>query len=288
MKTAKPRASAIQQALLSNACLKGMTRPFRFHTAKSRNNRTRMTALNMIQKRMFMERPSPVSARLFAPVTQTLVSWTRLEMKSRKRKSANLISQPSRTANRCAVARRRRGALRALDALDAPQEFFDLRHASFRLVSENVLAVDGDAHVTRSAGFDFGFDTELFLRSLLQAHGRMTQVHSKETALDVNLHVDSLSLRVRSGTGVQQANGFQYHVACDLHTLGTDFIECILRGMVIGVVVAVVQVNDVCHRHAELGERHMVIRHRCLRGEEIRLVPKPLCGLQDHIFQPGR
>src|SRR5262245_60264306 len=74
--------------------------------------------------------------------------------------------------------------LRALDAFDTPQQFFDLRHTSFRLVSEDVSSVDGDAHVARPAGFDFGFDTELFLRSLLQAHGRMTQVHSKETALD--------------------------------------------------------------------------------------------------------
>src|SRR5438132_7677503 len=50
MMMAKTNARAIQTALLSKACLKGVTRPWRFRTARSIKSSKRMTALKMIQK----------------------------------------------------------------------------------------------------------------------------------------------------------------------------------------------------------------------------------------------
>src|SRR5215472_9880695 len=69
-------------------------------------------------------------------------------------------------------------------------------HAALALVAINFFAVNEYGHVSGAAGLDAGFDSELGLCSSLQAHGRAAQIHSKETALDFDVHgiTSSLSL----------------------------------------------------------------------------------------------
>src|SRR5260370_1413766 len=73
---AKAAASPTQTALARRAFLKGITPLLRFQTARSRNSRTRIPALKMIQKLMVMAvasadgrvcpRPNPATGRTFS------------------------------------------------------------------------------------------------------------------------------------------------------------------------------------------------------------------------------
>jgi hypothetical protein len=78
-------------------------------------------------------------------------------------------------------------------------------HAAFPLVTIDFFAVDRHGHVSGAAGLDAGFDSELGLRGFLQAHGRAAQIHSKETALDFDVHRDHLLALIVLQSGPKNA-----------------------------------------------------------------------------------
>src|SRR5215469_12623304 len=63
-----------------------------------------------------------------------------------------------------------------------------LRHIAFSQLTENLLAIYQHGQITTLPGPDFWFDSKLFLRCLLQAHGCTAQVLSKETTDDFDVH----------------------------------------------------------------------------------------------------
>src|SRR5215471_7880014 len=98
-RTANPKARATQNPLLSKACRNGMTRPPRFHTARSRKSNTRMTALKMIQKLMCMGRDQLQLLLNHDPKSSLAVTVSLLS-RSTSRKNEELCRQLRRRGRR--------------------------------------------------------------------------------------------------------------------------------------------------------------------------------------------
>ena len=63
--------------------------------------------------------------------------------------------------------------------------------------------------------------------------------------------------------------------------MGADLVHGVLRGVVIAVVGAVVEVDDVDRGHAALDEGEVIVFDRLFGLEEVALVAEFLCGLGD-------
>ena len=75
-----------------------------------------------------------------------------------------------------------------LHCFDPAKQNGRLRHIAFSHITKDLLAIDQNGEVATLPGPDFRFDSKLFLRCLLQAHGCMAQVQSKETTDDFDGH----------------------------------------------------------------------------------------------------
>ena len=58
---------------------------------------------------------------------------------------------------------------------------------------------------------------------------------------------------------VEKLDGLQDYLAYDLDAFGAEFVEGVLRGVVEDVAVAVVEIDEVGTRHAEMNERQVIV-----------------------------
>lgn len=84
----------------------------------------------------------------------------------------------------------------ALGAFNAAQQFVRGGKGAFSFVAENIFSIDQHGHVSRAAGFDFCGDAKFCFHGIAQANGRATNIPSKETALNFNIHFLLLRLMV--------------------------------------------------------------------------------------------
>src|ERR1700723_1845686 len=81
---------------------------------------------------------------------------------------------------------------------------------------------------------------------------------------------------------VEDANGFEDHVADDFQALGTQLVYCILRRVPEDVVVTIVKIDQIGRRDTSLHERNVIIANLVLACEKVRLVTKAFCRLADN------
>src|SRR5262249_38347021 len=91
-----------------------------------------------------------------------------------------------------------------------------------------------------------------------------------------------------SSTSVEQANGLQNDVAGDLYALGAQFVDGVVRSVMVCVAVSVIEVNDIRHGDAEPGKRIMIVGDLVFRFKKIRLVSQPGWGREHYIPKPLR
>jgi hypothetical protein len=70
---------------------------------------------------------------------------------------------------------------------------------------------------------------------------------------------------------VQSADGLQYNVSNDLKALGTELVHRVFRRVVIDVIEAVIEIDDVGHWNADLREWLMVVFDGGVLFKEMRL-----------------
>src|SRR5580704_5031161 len=87
---------------------------------------------------------------------------------------------------------------------------------------------------------------------------------------------------------VQQPNRLQKHLAHDRQALRAQLIDGVLRGMPKSILISVIEIDNVGARHFPLHKRSVIIPHRILFLEEIRLITVLRRCLSHYIKQPRR
>src|SRR6476469_3705609 len=118
-------------------------------------------------------------------------------------------------------------------------------------------------------------------------HGIISvEIASTETVFFLRWHLLRL-WRWRIIThSVDEPDGFQNYVAADRQAFDTQLVHRVLHRVVKAVVVPIVNVDDIQHRHAGAGKWNMVIFHSSCGCEKVRLITKPGGRLQQKIFEP--
>src|SRR6478609_379292 len=85
---------------------------------------------------------------------------------------------------------------------------------------------------------------------------------------------------------VDKADGLHEDIAVDGKAVRADFVHGVLRGVVIAVVGAVVEIDDVDRGYAAGHEGQMIVVYRFFILEEISLIAEFLCGLAHQGHEP--
>src|ERR1700757_3021537 len=83
---------------------------------------------------------------------------------------------------------------------------------------------------------------------------------------------------------VQHPHGLQNDVPRDLQTLRTQLVDCILRGVMKNVSVAVVEIDQIGAGNPQFHERQMIVLNVERAREKVRLVAKSCSGLVYEVF----
>src|SRR5215469_17492885 len=86
---------------------------------------------------------------------------------------------------------------------------------------------------------------------------------------------------------IEQSLRFQRYRTDNRQALGAELVHRVLGGVPKHIVVAVIEVDQICRRYSALEKRDMVIGHAHFALEEMRLIANLGCGPVNEVFEPG-
>jgi len=86
---------------------------------------------------------------------------------------------------------------------------------------------------------------------------------------------------------VDQTNGLQKDVSVDGKAASADLVHGVLRGVVVAVVWAIVEVNDVDGRDSPFDEREMIVFDGLVGLKEVPFVASFSRGLTNEVYEPA-